>query len=162
MDSVRVKNQAGDPADRVIHYEYDKDRVIATPVLTGFPMENNSLDTLSLLAGGNIERLVSRTIHSTGDQIATYIFTYDNYISPYNNLNIANSLYFESSSLGLGYNVPLETHYMGVTTNNMTSWTSGTYTVSFKYLYDKNSYPVRKEMYLPGEVNPEQVTLFEY
>ena len=162
MDSVRVKNQAGNPADRVIHYAYDIDRVYATPVLTGFPMENNSLDTLSLLKGGNIEKLVSRFIRSTGDQIVSYIFTYDQFVSPYNKLNIANSLYFESAALGLGYNVPLETHYMGVTTNNMTSWTTGNYTVMFKYLYDQDRYPVRKEMFLPGELDPYSVILFEY
>ena len=162
MDSVRVKNQAGDPADRVIHYVYDNDRVYATPVFNGFSLENNSLDTLSLLKGGNIGKLVSRMIRSTGDQIVTYTFTYDQFISPYNRLNIANSLYFESAALGIGYNVPLETHYMGVTTNNMTSWTTGTYTVTFKYLYDQDRYPVRKEMYLPGDLNPYQVVYFEY
>jgi hypothetical protein len=162
-DSVRVKNQAGDPADRVIHYVYDdNDKVYATPVLTGFSMENNSLDTLSLLTRGNIEKLVSRIIRATGDQIISYTFTYDQSISPYNKLNIANSLYFESAALGIGYNVPLETHYMGVTTNNMTSWTTGNYTVSFHYLYTQDQYPVRKEMFLPGDVNPYQVTLFEY
>ena len=162
-DSVRVKNQAGDPADRVIHYVYDdNDRVYATPVLTGFSMENNSLDTLSLLTRGNIEKLVSRMIRATGDQIVTYTFTYDQSVSPYNKLNIANSLYFESAALGIGYNVPLETHYMGVTTNNMTSWTTGSYTVTFKYLYTPDQYPVRKEMFLPGDVTPYQVVLFEY
>ena len=162
MDSVRVKNQAGDPADRVIHYAYDNDRVYATPVLTGFSMENNSLDTLSLLKGGNIEKLVSRIIKSTGDQIVSYTFTYDQFISPYNKLNIANSLYFESAALGIGYNVPLETHYMGVTINNMTSWTTGNYTVIFKYLYDQDRYPVRKEMFLPSDINPYNVISFEY
>ena len=162
MDSVRVKNQAGDPADRVIHYVYDNDRVYATPVFNGFSLENNSLDTLSLLKGGNMGKLVSRVIRSTGDQIVTYTFTYDQFISPYNKLNIANSLYFESAALGIGYNVPLETHYMGVTTNNMTSWTTGTYTVTFKYLYDQDRYPVRKEMFLPGDINPSYVVSFEY
>ena len=162
-DSVRVKNQAGDPADRVIHYVYDdNDKVYATPVLTGFSMENNSLDTLSLLTRGNIEKLVSRMIRATGDQIVTYTFTYDQFVSPYNKLNIANSLYFESAALGIGYNVPLETHYMGVTTNNMTSWTTGSYTVTFKYLYTPDQYPVRKEMFLPGDIIPYQVVLFEY
>lgn len=162
-DSVRVKNQAGDPADRVIHYVYDdNDKVYATPVMTGFSMENNSLDTLSLLTRGNIEKLISRVIRATGDQIVSYTFTYDQSVSPYNKLNIANSLYFESAALGIGYNVPLETHYMGVTTNNMTSWTTGNYTVSFHYLYTQDQYPVRKEMFLPGDVNPNQVTLFEY
>jgi len=162
-DSVRVKNQAGDPADRVIHYVYDdNDKVYATPVLTGFSMENNSLDTLSLLSRGNIEKLVSRVIRATGDQIVTYTFTYDQSVSPYNKMNLANSLYFESAALGIGYNVPLETHYMGVTTNNMTSWTTGNYTVSFQYLYTQDRYPVRKEMFLPGDVSPYQVVLFEY
>lgn len=157
-----MKNQSGDPADRVINYVYDNDRMFATPVLSGFPMEGISLDTLSLLAGGNIKKLVSRKVRSTGDQIGTYTFTYDQFISPYNKLNIANSLYFESSTLGLGYNVPFETHYMGVTTNNMTSWTSGSYTAIFKYLYDQDQYPVRKEMFLPGEINPYLVVSFEY
>ena len=162
-DSVRVKNQTGDPADRVIHYVYDdNDKVYATPVFTGFSMENNSLDTLSLLTRGNIEKRVSRIIRATGDQILTYTFTYDQSVSPYNKLNIANSLYFESAALGIGYNVPLETHYMGVTTNNMTSWTTGNYTVTFKYLYTQDQYPVRKEMFLPSDVNPYQVILFEY
>lgn len=161
-DSVRVKNMAGDPADRVINYVYENDRVFTTPVLTGFPMENNSLDTLSMLSGGNIEKLVSRMIKTTGDQIATYTFTYDHHVSPYNKLNIANSLYFEHSSLGLGYNVPLETHYMGVTTNNMASWSAGNYTVTYTYQYDMDQYPVRKEMFLPGNITPWQVTLFEY
>jgi len=162
MDSVRVKNQAGDPADRVIHYVYDNDRVYATPVFNGFSLENNSLDTLLLLKAGNIEKLVSRVIRSSGDQIVTYTFTYDQFVSPYNKLNIANSLYFESAALGIGYNVPLETHYMGVTMNNMTSWTTGTYTVTFKYLYDQDRYPVRKEMFLPGDTNAFQVVSFEY
>ncbi len=161
-DSVRVKNQAGDPADRVIHYVYVNDKVYATPVFTGFSMENNSLDTLSLLTRGNIEMLVSRFIRAIGDQITSYTFTYDQSVNPYNKMNIANSLYFESASLGIGYNVPLETHYMGVTTNNMTSWTTGNYTVTFKYLYTQDQYPVRKEMFLPGDVNPYQVILFEY
>jgi hypothetical protein len=162
MDSVRVRNMAGDPADRVVHYAYETDRVYTTPVLTGFPMQNIAIDTLSLLSGGNIERLVSRILQSTGDRIVTYTFTYDQHISPYNKLNIANSLYFESSAIGLGYNVPLETHYMGVTTNNMTSYTSGTNTVRFNYLYDGDRYPVRKEMVLPAETTPYQVTYFYY
>ncbi|MFT3847056.1 MAG: hypothetical protein QM725_18510 [Lacibacter sp.] len=161
-DSVRVKNQAGEPADRVIHYVYNKEKVSVTPVLTGFPMENNSYDTLSLLSGGNIEKLTSRIIKTSGDQTVVYSFTYDKYISPYNKLNISNSLYFESASLGIGYNVPLETHYMGVTTNNLTSWTTNDYTVQFKYVYDSDLYPVRKEMCLPGKSLPSQVTLFEY
>ncbi len=162
MDSVRVKNEDGEPADRVIHYVYDNDRVYATPVLTGFPMENNLLDTLSLLAGGNIEKQVSRMIRSTGDRVISYTYTYDQFVSPYNKLNIANSLYFESASLGLGFNVPFETHYMGVTTNNLTSYTTGNYTVSFRYLYDLDKYPVRKEMLLPHDAYPSKVTLFEY
>ncbi|HUC80587.1 MAG TPA: hypothetical protein VMR70_06700 [Flavisolibacter sp.] len=162
MDSVRVKNQAGTPADRVIHYVYGTDKVSVTPMLTGFPMENNSLDTLSLLAGGNIEKLVSRVIRSAGDQFISYTFTYDESVNPYNRMNIANSLYFESASLGLGYNVPQETHYMGVTSNNMTSWTSGTYTVNFRYVYAQDRYPLKKEMFLPGETTPSQTTLFEY
>ncbi|MBC7903156.1 MAG: hypothetical protein H7Y27_07020, partial [Gemmatimonadaceae bacterium] len=128
----------------------------------GFTLENNSTDTLSLLSGGNIEKLVSRIYRSTGDNIVTYSFTYDKHISPYNKLNIANSLYFESSAIGLGYNVPLENHYMGVTTNNMTSWTTGNYTVRFEYVYDANKYPVRKEMLLPGDAIPYEVTLLEY
>ena len=91
-----------------------------------------------------------------------YTFTYDQSINPYNKLNIANSLYFESASLGIGYNVPLETHYLGVTTNNMTTWADGSYIVSFTYLYDQANYPVRKEMFLPSNPNPYQVILFEY
>lgn len=162
MDSVRVKNQNGEPADRVMHYEYNNDQVFVTPVLTGFPMENNALDTLSVLSGGNIEKLVSKMIRSTGNETATYTFTYDRAVSPYNKLNISNALYFEHASLGLGYNVPLETHYMGVTTNNMTSWSSGNYRVRFNYLYDRDEYPVKKEMILPGEIEPSQVTFFEY
>jgi hypothetical protein len=161
-DSVRVKNTAGDPADRVIHYEYNNDQVYATPKLTGFPMENNSFDTLSLLKGGNIGKVIAKFIRSTGDQTATYTFTYDQFANPYNKLNIANSLYFEHASLGIGYNVPLETHYMGVTINNMTSWTSGNFTMQFRYLYDRDQYPVRKEMFQPGETTPVQVILFEY
>ena len=162
MDSVRVKNGAGDPADRVVHYQYGNDKVYSTPVFNGFPMDNNSYDTLSLLSGGNIEKLVSRIVRPTGDQTITYAFTYDQAVSPYHKMNIANSLYFESASLGIGYNVPLETHYMGVTSNNMTSWTTGNYTVRFNYVYDGQNYPVRKEMMLPGNATPSQVTFFEY
>ncbi|MGI8583844.1 MAG: hypothetical protein ACR2KX_16730 [Chitinophagaceae bacterium] len=162
QDSVQVKNTAGDPAYRTVKYVYDKDQVYTTPVLSGFPYDNIPFDTLSLLKNGNIERVVSKMKTSTGDLIATYAFTYDKYISPYNKLNIANSLYFENSAIGLGYNVPLETHYMGVTINNMTSWSSGSYTVSFKYVYDADKYPLKKEMILPGNTNPYQVILFEY
>jgi hypothetical protein len=162
MDSVRVKNQSGQPADRTIHYVYDKNRVYVTPVLTGFPMDNVPLDTLDLLHAGNIEKLVSRSENANGVTITPYTFTYDQSISPYNKLNIANSLYFESSALGLGYNVPLETHYMGVTTNNMTSWSMGSYKVTFTYNYDKDGYPVKKQMFLPGDANPYQVSSFEY
>jgi hypothetical protein len=101
-------------------------------------------------------------IKSTGDQLISYTFAYDQLINPYNKLNIANSLYFEHSSLGIGYNVPLETHYMGVTTNNLISWTTGNYTVQFNYLYDNENYPVRKETFVPGDVVPSRVVLFEY
>lgn len=161
-DSVMVKNMAGDPAYRVVNYVYDSGRVHTTPFLSGFPMDNIPFDTLSILQNGNIEKLVSRIKMSAGDRIVNYTFTYDSNISPYNKLNIANSLYFENSSIGIGYNVPLETHYMGVTTNNMTSWTSGSFTVTFKYVYDADKYPLRKEMVIPGSTNPYQVTLFEY
>jgi hypothetical protein len=85
-------------------------------------------------------------IRTTGEEFITYQFTFDESVSPYNKLNITNSLHFENSAIGLGYNVPLETHYMGVTTNIMTSWITGSYKVSFKYLYDGDKYPVRKEM----------------
>ncbi len=161
-DSVMVKNTAGDPASRVINYVYENGKVHTTPVLSGFSYENIPFDTLSVLQNGNIEKLVSRLNKASGDQIAIYTFTYDKYISPYNKLNIANSLYFENSAIGLGYNVPLETHYMGVTFNNMTSWSSGTYKVTFKYVYTADKYPVKKEMFLPGDANAYQVTYFEY
>ncbi len=161
-DSVQVKNTAGNPAYRVVNYVYDSGRVTTTPVLSGFSYDNIPFDTLSILQNGNIEKLVSKMKTTAGVQGATYTFTYDKYISPYSKLNIANSLYFENSSIGLGYNVPLETHYMGVTFNNMTSWSSGTYTVTFKYVYDADKYPVRKELYYPGNTNPSQVILFEY
>jgi hypothetical protein len=161
-DSVRVKNMAGEPADRTIHYVYDKDRVYATPVLTGFSMDNVSFDTLDILKAGNIERQTSRSENSTGISKVTYAYTYDQNVSPYNKLNIANSLYFESSVLGLGYNVPLETHYMGVTTNNMTSWVTGSSKAIFNYLYDQDKYPLQKEMFLLGDTSPRQVTFFEY
>ncbi len=162
MDSVRVKNQLGEPADRIVKYEYVNERVYSTPEMNGFPMVNNSYDTLELLSGGNIERLLSKHIRTTGDEVVTYQFTYDDGVSPYNKLNIANSLYFENSAIGLGYNVPLETHYMGVTINNMTSWMTGSYKVNFNYEYDIDKYPVRKEMARPGDVSPFQVILFEY
>ena len=161
-DSVRVKNMAGEPADIVINYVYEDDRVYATPVLRGFPSDNVMLDTLSLLSGGNIEKLTSRRNSPLGVSLVTYAFTYDKAISPYNQLNIANSLYFEHSSLGIGYNVPLETHYMGVTTNNMTSWSFGSNTVRFTYWYDVDNYPLRKQQFLLGDTEPSKVTLFEY
>lgn len=162
QDSVMVKNTVGDPAYRTVNYVYDKDQVYTTPVLSGFPMENIPFDTLSILETGNIGRLVSRIKMSAGDQLVTYAFIYDQSINPYNKLNIANSLYFENSTLGIGYNVPLETHYMGVTINNITSWTSGSYTASFRYVYDGDKYPLKKEMILPGNANSYQVTVFEY
>jgi hypothetical protein len=161
-DSVSVKNLAGEPADRVIHYVYDNNRVYTTPVFTGFPMENAGFDTISLFKGDNIQKLTSRLLSLLGDQIITYTFTYDQAVNPYNKLNIANSLYFQNGHLGLGYNVPLETHYIGVNSNNMTSWTSGSYTAVFKYSYDRDKYPVRKEMILPEGSNPYQTILFEY
>ena len=161
-DSVRVINQLGEPADRTVKYEYVNERVYSTPVMNGFPMVNNSYDTLELLSGGNIERLVSKHIRTTGEELVTYQFTYDDGVSPYNKLNIANSLYFENSAIGLGYNVPLETHYMGVTTNNMTSWMTGSYKINFNYEYDMDKYPLRKEMIRPGDTSPYQVVLFEY
>ncbi len=161
-DSVRVKNSTGGPADVVIHYTYDNNHVYIKPAFRDFSMENCSFDTLSLLTGGNIERLASKFIDSTRDHSIQYTFTYDRSNNPYKKLNIANSLYFESASLGIGYNVPLETHYMGVTHNNMTSWTSGTYTANFKYLYDRDNYPVRKELFLPTSSLPYQVILFLY
>lgn len=162
MDSVRVKNLAGEPADRKIHYEYVKNKVYTTPMLTGFPMDYTPTDTLDLLYGGNIGRLASRRKHPDGDRIIVYTFTYDNKISPYSKMNLANSLYFVNSAIGLGYNVPLETHYMGVTANNMTSWTTGSYTVRFNYAYDNYGYPVQKEMFFPGDSLPYWTINFEY
>lgn len=162
QDSVMVKNAVGEPAYRVINYVYANSQVYTTPVLSGFSYDNIPFDTLGLLNNGNIERLASKTKTTTGDRIVIYTFTYDNNISPYNKLNIANSLYFENSTIGLGYNVPLETHYMGVTTNNMTSLSTGSYTVTFRYVYDADKYPLKKELNLPGDINPSQVFLFEY
>ena len=77
-------------------------------------------------------------------------------------MNIATGLYFQNSSLGMGYNVPLETQYMGLNTNNIKAWTSDSYTVTYVYLYDKERYPVKRTMFLPGNTNPQQVTVFEY
>lgn len=163
MDSVRVKNSAGDPADRKVVYVYEKGRVYTTPVLVGFPMDNNGLDTLELLNGGNIEKLVSHIVNTTtGDRLVTYSFSYDNRVSPYNQLNISNSLYFENASIGLGYNVPLELHYQGVTTNNMTAWSTGGYTVTYRYQYDGSNYPVKREQFLPGNTAPSQTTYYQY
>ncbi len=73
--------------------------------MNGFSMVNNKYDTLELLSGGNIERLVSKVIRTTGEEFITYQFTFDESVSPYNKLNIANSLHFENSAIGLGYNV---------------------------------------------------------
>ncbi len=162
MDSVRVKNLAGEPADRTVGYEYNNGHVYTTPVLTGFPIDSNPFDTLSFLEAGNIERLISKSTRSGVAQVVTYTFTYDQFINPYNKLNIANSLYFENSAIGLGYNVPLETHYLGVTVNNMLSWSSGNYTAKFTYVYDQDKYPVKKEMILPGDPSAYQVICFEY
>ena len=162
MDSVRVKNLAGEPADRTVRYIYEGFRVYTTPVFTGFSTDNNPFDTLDLLKAGNIEKLISKSTSSGAERIVIYNFTYDQFINPYNKLNIANSLYFENAGIGLGYNVPLETHYLGVTINNLTSWSSGSYTANFKYAYDKDKYPVKKEMTLPGDPNPYQVIYFEY
>jgi hypothetical protein len=125
MDSARVKNVAGEPADRIVRYVYEGFRVYTTPEFKGFPIDHNPFDTLELLKAGNMERLVSKTISSGIERIGTYKFTYDQFINPYNKLNIANSLYFENAAIGLGYNVPKETHYLGVTINNLTSWSSG-------------------------------------
>jgi len=162
MDSVRVKNMMGEPADRQIFYEYGKLSVSSKPLLTGFPMNNVSYDTLSLLYGGNIRRLTSKRVNTNGDVLVVYDFTYDDKISPYNKLNIANSLYFENSAIGLGYNVPLETHYLGVTLNNMLSWSTGNFVVTFNYAYNGDGYPIKKEMFLPGSVDADKVVHFEY
>jgi hypothetical protein len=162
MDSVRVKNLAGEPADRTVRYIYEGFRVYTTPVFTGFSTDNNPFDTLDLLKAGNIEKLISKSTSSGAERIVIYNFTYDQFINPYNKLNIANSLYFENAGIGLGYNVPLETHYLGVTINNLATWNTGSYTANFKYVYDKDKYPVKKEMILPGDPNPYQVTYFQY
>ena len=109
MDSVRVKNQAGEPADRTVRYVYEGFRAYTTPVFTGFSTDNNPFDTLDLLKAGNIERVISKSTSAGLERIVIYNFAYDQSINPYNKLNIANSLYFENAGIGLGYNVPLNT-----------------------------------------------------
>jgi hypothetical protein len=162
-DSVSVKNTSGEIGSFVIHYEYGSDKVSGRPVLTGFPMENSSLDTIYFTEAGNIERQATRHLSAGGDEFYSYIFTYDQGVNPYNKLNIENSLYFQHPSIGIGYNVPFETHYIGFNTNNMTSFKTGTLLVTFKYVYDEDQYPIRKEMFRPSDtVNPEEVILFEY
>jgi hypothetical protein len=162
MDSVRVKNLAGEPADITVQYVYNKGRVYTTPVLTGFSIDGNPFDTLELLQAGNIGRLISRVHRAGSSRTTTYAFTYDQAINPYNKVNIANSFYFENAAVGLGYNVPRETHYLGVATNNMLSYTTGSYIVKFRYVYDGDNYPVKKEMILPNDPNPCEVTYMEY
>jgi len=159
-DSVRVKNIAGEPADRMTNYVYDKDKIYSTPLANGFTLDNSAFDTLDFKAG-NIE-MISSTYNSSIPAQVIYTFSYDHNINPYNRMNIATALYFQNSALGIGYNVPLETHYIGLNANNMKTWTSDSYTVTYAYVYDKDRYPIQKMMFLPGNSDPEQVTLFEY
>jgi hypothetical protein len=159
-DSVRVKNILGEPADRVTNYVYDKDKIYSTPFANGFTLDNAGFDTIDFKAG-NIEML-SHTYKFGTEAKVKYSFSYDHNINPFNRMNIATGLYFQNSALGIGYNVPLETHYIGLNANNIRTWTSDSDTFTYTYLYDKDRYPIRKTMFLPGNTNPEQVTAFEY
>ncbi|MEJ7914414.1 MAG: hypothetical protein WKF70_14760 [Chitinophagaceae bacterium] len=162
LDSVHVKNTAGESAYKTIRYEYHKGRVHSTPVLNGFPIDHHPFDTLELLQAGNIEKQVTRLFNGGTSRTFTRRFTYDQSINPYNRLNISNSLYFENQSLGLGYSVSLETTYLGVTTNNTSSINSDGHVIRFRYVYDQDNYPVKKEIILPGEVDGYHVTYLEY
>ena len=162
QDSVMVRNQAGEPASKVVNYEYEKGLIVTTPVLTGFPIFFNSTDSL-FTDNENIVKKVSKTPTPTGDRFLTFTFEYDNKINPYAALNIYNSMYFTNSSLGIGYNVPTETHYMGLNRNNITAFSLDGFKTVVKYQYDKFKYPVKSESF--AEVDPSSfrtTTYFAY
>ncbi len=162
QDSVAVKNTAGEPASKAIQYEYHNGRVYSTPTVRGFPIDNHSFDTLDLLKGGNIERQLTKMFDAGAERRFTKTYTYDQSVNPYNRLNISNSLYFENAALGLGYSVSLENNYLGVTMNNTASINFGNHLIKFKYVYDQDNYPVKKEIVLPGDIDGYHVTYLEY
>ena len=72
-------------------------------------------------------------------------------------------MYFTNSSLGIGYNVPTETHYMGLNRNNITAFSLDGFKTVVKYQYDKFKYPVKSESF--AEVDPSSfrtTTYFAY
>lgn len=162
QDSVRVRNQFGQPADRVIRYEYEKGLITATPELTNFSILNNTFDSL-YINNANIVKKVSRMPTTNGDLIRTFAFEYDDKINPYSAINIYNSLYFTNPSINIGFNVPTETHYVGFNRNNISTFiTQGVFKTFCFYEYDKFKYPLKSESF--PESNPliRTITYFTY
>jgi hypothetical protein len=150
-DSVRVLNQMGQPADRVVRYSYSgKDSIISTPEFVNFSIFNNPFDTL-IIDKSNIAKLSRRTPTPIGDRFNVYDFEYDNNINPYNALNIYNSLYITNPALGIGYNISVHNQYIGVNQNNIVAYVQdNAVRFVFDYIYDEFKYPIKAEFYLEG------------
>jgi len=161
QDSVRVLNQANEPADRVVNYQYGKDLIVATPELTGFPIFFNPFDSL-FTDNANIIKKVSTTPTPNGDQVLTFTFEYDKKINPYAAINIYNSLYFTNPALGIGYNVPTESHYIGFNRNNITAFSLEGFKTVVVYEYDKFKYPVKSETFAEEDPSFKTTTYFTY
>lgn len=162
-DSVRVTNQFGQPADRVVHYQYiKKDSVYTTPAFVNFPLTNNSFDTL-YYNDHNIQKLRKYSIRSTGVSVNDYSFEYDNNINPYSALNVFNSLNFTNPALGIAFNIQTETNYIGLNRNNVTAYTvaGAPFRFVINYLYDNYKYPVWSEASPEGAPN-KFITYYTY
>jgi hypothetical protein len=161
-DSVRVLNQAGQPADRNVRYKYiGKDSIISTPEFVNFPIFNNPFDTL-VIDKSNLIRLIRRTLLITGSRLNTYDFEYDNNVNPYNALNIYNSFYLANPAIGIANNVFVQGQYAGISQNNIIAYTQDIITeFVIDYTYDKFKYPVKSEFYLSGSTF-KTTTYFSY
>jgi len=162
-DSVRVTNQFGQPADRVVHYQYiKKDSVYTVPEFVNFPLTNNSFDTLYYF-NHNIQKFRKHTITSTGFNVNEYSFEYDNNINPYSALNVFNSLNLTNPALGIGFNIQVQTNYIGLNRNNITSYmvAGAPFRFEINYLYDTYKYPVWSEAYPEGSPN-KFITYYTY
>ncbi len=162
LDSTREKNFEGEEIYRLNIYEYKPNRVISTPYISKGSKNYASYDTLDL-QGQNIHRLATFYPDDNGGFWVAQTYTFDNKKNPYSQLNIANALYFMNSTIGMGYNLPQEMHYIGLNKNNMRTIIVSTVEedglVTIDYTYNNDGYPTKKTMGFDGA---EQKEFYEF
>ncbi len=142
-DSISQLNFAGERGWTVIRYDYYKSHITSVPFRAAFSDYLSSYDTI-FFDKSNITKIFTSMPLEASIVRRSVELKYDNNVNPYSVINLYNSLYFTNSTLGIGFNILSETHYMGLSQNNVTETLTGIGAKTLViYEYDNLRYPVK-------------------